>query len=316
MLNPVVGRCQHDALLYASDTELIETIVPFVYAGLSAGDVILVYGDGLQLTVLREALGDDPAIQFADADGLHQNLAATLQSYQQMFDHDTGTVPRGIRSTGPAPLDDDPAANADWIRYEALVNHVLAPYPFQAICTYDTRTQPADRVASARRTHPHVRWAGSRVCSPGYLEPAEVLLQIGPATPPPVEATAPALQIEDGRDLAAVRHELYLAVHDSGLPAESADDFLAAVNEVLVNALQHGQDPVTVRLWCRSDRVHCAVSDAGGGISDPLAGYTSPHSVTEPGGIGLWMARQLCDQLAIGPAFDGGGCTVRLSSAC
>ncbi|MGI8529281.1 MAG: anti-sigma factor RsbA family regulatory protein [Geodermatophilaceae bacterium] len=314
MTNSVASRCLHDALIYGSEAELVASVVPFVRAGLAAGDRVLVSGSESQVALFREAVGDDPRVEFSDSHDHYQTPATALLWYQQLFDRDVSTTVRGIRSVGSVPYTLDPAADADWIRYEAMVNRVMAPYPFHGLCLYDTRTLPADLVTVARRTHAVLVTAGVRSAGSGYQEPKDVLLDIGPSTQrDPLEATSPVLEIDGSRDLAGVRHEIYLAVRATELTVERADDFLAAFNEVAVNALTHGRPPVDVRLWCRPDRLYCTVTDNGPGISDPFAGLLSPHGHSDSTGMGLWMARELCDELTISSP-PGGGCTVALST--
>jgi hypothetical protein len=69
-----------------------------------------------------------------------------------------------------------------------------------------------------------------------------------------------------------------------------------------------------VRVWATPERLLGTVTDQGGGIDDPLAGYV-PARGQDPRrtGMGLWLARQLCDQLKM--ARTPYGFTVRLVSA-
>jgi anti-sigma regulatory factor (Ser/Thr protein kinase) len=84
---------------------------------------------------------------------------------------------------------------------------------------------------------------------------------------------------------------------------------------VVTNAIRYGRPPVGVRLWARSGQFVCTVTDHGDGVTDPFAGYIWPgsreHIPTR--GVGLWLARRLCDRVDV---FDGptapGGTTVRL----
>jgi anti-sigma regulatory factor (Ser/Thr protein kinase) len=60
------------------------------------------------------------------------------------------------------------------------------------------------------------------------------------------------------------------------------------------------------------DRVVCTISDAGPGFDDPFAGYGPAHGDDlSRGGMGLWLARQLCDHVDI--THDDDGVRVRLT---
>jgi anti-sigma regulatory factor (Ser/Thr protein kinase) len=88
----------------------------------------------------------------------------------------------------------------------------------------------------------------------------------------------------------------------AGLTPSRAEEAVLAVNEVATNALLHGGPPAALRVW---------IDDRGTGIEDVLAGAQRP-SATQIGGRGLWITRQLCDDVEI---TNDEGCTVTLRVA-
>jgi anti-sigma regulatory factor (Ser/Thr protein kinase) len=91
------------------------------------------------------------------------------------------------------------------------------------------------------------------------------------------------------------------------------EDFLIAVDEIASNAVRHGHPPVDVALWISSDRLVGSISDGGRGWDDPFAGYGPAHGDDlSRGGMGVWLARQLCDHVDI--IHRGEGVTVRLTT--
>ena len=64
----------------------------------------------------------------------------------------------------------------EWGRYEAMVNHAMQRYPISAICAYDTRSTPAEMLASGPATHPYLAHGGEHRSNPYYVEPAGVLI--------------------------------------------------------------------------------------------------------------------------------------------
>jgi anti-sigma regulatory factor (Ser/Thr protein kinase) len=79
------------------------------------------------------------------------------------------------------------------------------------------------------------------------------------------------------------------------------------------NALRHGRPPVSLRMWANGERLVCTITDRGAGFEDPFIGYGPAHgSDLSLGGMGLWLARQLCDHVDITP--DGDGVQVRLTT--
>ena len=57
----------------------------------------------------------------------------------------------------------------------------------------------------------------------------------------------------------------------------------------------------------------CTIRDAGAGPADPFAGYRPAHGEDlSAGGMGLWLARQLCDHVVL--RRDERGSSVRLAT--
>ena len=103
-----------------------------------------------------------------------------------------------------------------------------------------------------------------------------------------------------------------LAAHAArlDLSEEKVDHLLIVANELATNAIRHGAGIGRLRLWRDATTLYCHVSDHGPGIADPSAGTTPPAQL-DTGGHGLWICRQLCDDLIItnaGP--DDHGVTV------
>lgn len=136
-----------------------------------------------------------------------------------------------------------------------------------------------------------------RRVNPDYRSPADLLSRWSDPPVLPVECSAPTA-----------------AGHEHHGPS-AGDEYLLAVDEVLANALVHGGPPVALRLWVRHSEVVTTVTDPGGGFADAFIGYaTRSASVTDGRAprrqMGLWLARQMCDELSF--RHDEEGFTVRL----
>jgi anti-sigma regulatory factor (Ser/Thr protein kinase) len=95
---------------------------------------------------------------------------------------------------------------------------------------------------------------------------------------------------------------------------EAVENAILAVDEVAANGLRHGRPPVQVALWLTTAGLVCDITDAGTGITDPLAGYTPPDPLQLlEGGVGLWMTRRLCEDVTTG--WTPAGFTVRVALA-
>jgi serine/threonine-protein kinase RsbW len=97
------------------------------------------------------------------------------------------------------------------------------------------------------------------------------------------------------------------------LPATVADDMVLAIDEAVANALGHGSSgggQVAVGLTVQDDWVEARVVDAG-----PTTGPPSiPQRLPDPlalGGRGLWLIRELTDEVRVERAGQGTRLTMR-----
>ena len=59
-------------------------------------------------------------------------------------------------------------------------------------------------------------------------------------------------------------------------------------------------------MWRDPHSVYCQVTDRGPGIGDPAVG-TTPPDLDRTSGRGMWICRQLCDELVIASTDQGDG---------
>ncbi|MGN6695354.1 MAG: ATP-binding protein [Aquihabitans sp.] len=130
-----------------------------------------------------------------------------------------------------------------------------------------------------------------------------------PYRPSTVESQRPLLELEDPAPVEARRALVPLA-EAAGLQGTEADDLRSAVSEVVTNAVMYGEAPVRVTGWASPGQVVVTVSDCGRGPSETELGQAPLDREAGQGGLGLWMARQLCRELVMGT--HDGGFTVRL----
>ncbi len=297
-----VGHYSHDALLHSNDEELVRGTQLFVAQGLASGGSVLVHGTKDRVEMLRAVLGSHPRLEYGLDEDLYLSPSSTLFAYQHKLAE--SPEPLELWATGTVPLGDR-SGHAAWGRYESLVNEVLGPYAFHGLCTYDTETLPATTLAAAKATHQHIGAGDERCTSAEYKHPADFLDDPLAAVPDAPE-TRPAvvMTLDDAEDLKSARWVVRRsALSSSAVSRDAIDGFLTAVNEVLVNGLQHAGTPVQLSLWVSPARLVCRVTDAGPGMADPLTGYRYPEPT---GPKGLWVARQLCDDLFVRSSPDRG----------
>jgi anti-sigma regulatory factor (Ser/Thr protein kinase) len=112
-------------------------------------------------------------------------------------------------------------------------------------------------------------------------------------------------------NLSRVRALVLKHAQEAGLPAARASDLVIAVSEVAANTLRHTSSHGTLAIWHDEVEVVCEVHDKGI-IADPLAGLYPPAPDAD-GGHGLWLVRQVCDDVELTSGSDG--TTVRMHMA-
>lgn len=114
-----------------------------------------------------------------------------------------------------------------------------------------------------------------------------------------------------GWGLAGARRALGRTARRAGLPEARVTDLIIAANEILTNALIHGGGGARLRIVASEHALVCEVMDQGEGF-DPSRVPSGPPDVgTSPEhGMGLWIARTLCDEVRV--EQGGQGATVRM----
>ena len=181
------------------------------------------------------------------------------------------------------------------------------------MCSSDLRrSTPADGIGVALATHPLLRTPDGRAPNPDHQDP-RAFLAARPTIDEPLQRTTPVLAVDDAPSLPGLRHQLGDALLGAAGSSDAEEDFHLAVSEVAANAFRHGTRPISARLWAAPDRLICTISDAGSSYSDPLGGYRPAHGDDlSRGGMGLWLARKLCDHVDL--LSTSSGFTVRLVS--
>jgi anti-sigma regulatory factor (Ser/Thr protein kinase) len=306
---------RHVAGTGGPDERSAQALLPALRAGLDAGSpVVLACSPGLGAGLragLGTALGEG-AVHVVDPEQLGGRAPDALAGYTALLDRFTlgGTRLQLVTDSSGVATAGVPA----WLQTEALLNHVLADRDLDHFCVLDPHQLGADH-ATALSCHPAVLSDGAFAGNSAWREPADVLrsLWTDPG-PDPVESTPPTLHVADVGSVRDLRRALTASLAAGPLDPDEAEDLVLAIDEVVVNAAEHGVPPVDVRLWVTEQRVLCAVADRGPGFEEPLAGYGPAHGRDlSVGGMGLWLARRAVDRMTTGPRADGDGCVVRLA---
>ena len=320
-MDRAAGSGTHRVLLGASDTELSDGTIAFVCAGLDAGEPVVLACTDPTAEVLQKALADRPEVIWADWGDVYGNgPAAAITAVRRLGNRYRSPQSQAVRVVLEPFAGPDRETWREWQRYDAVLDHqleeaeLIGEDPLLVLCLCDTRRVPGPLVEAARATHPLLQADGREEPNPDHVDAAEYLADL-PVPAEPLESREPLVRADSVRDLRGLRRDLAArAAH--ALPAGSEpalEDFLLAVDEMTTNALRHGRPPVDLRLWADEKRLVCTITDRGAGLQDPFIGYGPAHGDDlSLGGMGLWLARQLCDHVDI--TMTGDGVHVRLTT--
>jgi anti-sigma regulatory factor (Ser/Thr protein kinase) len=306
-------RYVHDALLYDSPGTLVDIAVPWLLDGLAAGDAAVVATSAGTADILRDAVDNDPRVHVLERGDVYRARTPTaITTFRGLAEQRAAEGVARVRVVGEVDFGPTERDWLEWQRYESVINEALGGWPLWGLCVFDTQRLPEPLLQSALHTHSHVVGAdGRRVPNPRFTEPSTYLRSL-PVPSEPLEDTPPRLWAQDVADFIGLRHAVAAELGTVDAPRDLVEDFLLAVDEMTSNAVRHGGPPVSLRLWIAGDRIVCSIRDRGPGFDDPFAGYGPAHGDDlSRGGMGLWLARQLCDHVDI--AADDDGVAVRLT---
>lgn len=193
----------HEAILYDSEDQFLSVAVPFVQEGVSADEIVMVNLGPAAGDPLHAEIFDGPLVRFGDYSA-YAHPVSTLAQYQRQLDTEIANGAVGFTAVGAVDFDKQQVRWREWMRYEALINHVFATYPFHGLCTCDTRLVAPEIIDGVRRAHPGLHNRGEYTPDNAeYVGAAEFMGLPEYAPPPdPLEAQEPVLDVADVTNLA------------------------------------------------------------------------------------------------------------------
>jgi anti-sigma regulatory factor (Ser/Thr protein kinase) len=300
------GNFAHEAFFYADVDGFLAGSMPFLRAGLDAGEPVLAAVPPPGIDALQVALGNDAdAVSYVDMTLVGRNPTGIIPTVLLAFmDEHPG---RRVSMIGePTWPERSPAGYLTAVQHEALINLAFAEQDVSILCPYGTvGLQPTAR-EDVGRTHPFVVEGGARTASVQYADPTTVAATcLLPLPDPPV---APESLTFAAGTLRSVRALVRTHAAQAGMSDERTNEFQIAVNEVATNTIVHTDGPGTLRIWREDDVVVCEISDEGR-ITDPLAGRRRVGA-DETSGRGLLLAAVMSDLLQI--VVGESGNTIRI----
>jgi hypothetical protein len=190
---------EHICGFYRGPAERDEVLLPYLRAGLSAGDVCICVVDGQTPQAVATALGDA-----ADVDYWMRHEQLEVRTSDEAYLRTGCFAPDDMlgfwdgligRALGPGGFGFARAVGEmTWalraapgverlIGYEAQLNRYLPRYPQVLLCLYDLKQFTGDVVIDLLKTHPKVLLSGMLLDNPYYLEPEEFLAVRSEPTP-------------------------------------------------------------------------------------------------------------------------------------
>jgi anti-sigma regulatory factor (Ser/Thr protein kinase) len=302
--HPDAALLVHEALLYSTPGEFVESTEPFLRAGLERGERAFVITNQLNMGPLRAALaGVADDVDWEDTAAWFPKPVDRIQALDRYVRDQLDRGAPRVRIIDESMWPEDSiGAVSELKRFESVCNVVLAALPVWMICPYNASLFN-HILPDAYRTHPLIRDARvTREASTSYLQPGEFFQVLDAEHElPPAPRDARVLRFETSREARALAGAEASA---AGLHADRIQDLELATSEVATNAIRHARQGAELRVWTMPDEVVCQVSDTGDGMTDRMAGYGEPN---EPhvGGWGLLLARKLCDSVEVRTTSEG-----------
>jgi anti-sigma regulatory factor (Ser/Thr protein kinase) len=304
----------HGAAVVSGPDELLAVALPFLDAGLRAGDLVALTCPQETVQLISRELGEraravesDPRMSLLGA-----RAPDALTMCRRYLERAMASGSGRLRVVTEVDFGNDPADWREGQRFESVYNRLLGSAPVSAVCLYDRDRLPAAVVASAAQTHPEVVHGAAWSPSPRFQDPGLYVPSL-PLPREPVEDAEPIFAVDDARTLAGLRHQLGAVIASLVPDRDQQEDLHLAAAEIAANAFRHGVRPVSARVWADGNRVICVISDRGTSYADPFSGFTPAHGLDlSNGGMGLWLARKLWDHVDVLPTDEG--LSVRLST--
>jgi anti-sigma regulatory factor (Ser/Thr protein kinase) len=112
-------------------------------------------------------------------------------------------------------------------------------------------------------------------------------------------------QAFNGDSLYALRSAAAAHAAEAGLPPGRVTDLVLAVHELAGNAVRHGGGRGRLRMRADGQALHCEVTDSGPAPARAPGGTRGDAQWPVVHGHGLWVIRQLADQVSVRSGPDG-----------
>jgi anti-sigma regulatory factor (Ser/Thr protein kinase) len=288
----------HEALIYHDEAEFDAAMHAFLHEAAAAGEPVLVALPGPHLDRVRETLGDAVAdTRWEDLEQVARNPSCLLSVIEEWVASHDGRARVVSEVVWPGRTH---AEAIEALRHEALINHALAESGATVMTPFDARHLDEEILAGVEMTHPTVVEGGRRRAGAAYTDPLSSAFgelwplgdPAGPVSEHPLDGT-----------LRELRHAIAKDPALASLSPQRRSDLVFAINEAASNAVKHGNERCTTRIWHDGDEVVTEIRTHSG-VQDVMAGRRRPAADALEG-RGLWLINQVCDLVELRSGASG-----------
>jgi hypothetical protein len=197
----------HVCAMFFGRRERDDIVVPYLEAGLRAGDKCICIVDAPPLDDLAASIGDEREIEGYIASEQLELLSpvdlylrvspfsseSMIEWWQDSLAAATSSgIYRFSRATGEMPGEWQSIARAEWFRYESELNRFLKDHPETIICLYDLDRFGGGFMIDLLRTHPKLLMGGLLLENPHWRPPGSFVPAGAPRRRQPSSGTGRA----------------------------------------------------------------------------------------------------------------------------
>jgi len=293
---------RHEAVFYDGLDDFVAQMSAFIGEAVCAGEPVLVVVGAEKIERLQDVLGTPEGVAFIDMSDVGGNPARIIPVWRDFVDRHAGEGGR-FRGIGePIWAERSAAELVECQRHESLLNVAFADASaFWLVCPYDTTTLPVDVLDEAMRSHEYVSKSCAGELSGTYSGVESFTRPFdAPLADPPPDAATMAVSIDTLQDVRRLVARYAQAAHFDKL---RATDLVFVANEIASNSIVHAGGHGVFKIWRDNGSVVCETQDEGR-IVHAMVGRERPQGL-QVGGLGLWLANQLCDLVQIRTFDDG-----------
>ncbi|MCV7400826.1 sensor histidine kinase [Mycobacterium fragae] len=281
----------HPALLYRTQQEYLDCLLPFITESVKADAAVLVAVPGPNLALLDEALGSSADhVVMADMTLAGRNPGRILGEVLSSFVEKHRDQP--VRMVGePIWPSRSELEYPACVQHEALINHAFTGRDVTVVCPYDVAQLDPDVIVDAHCTHPVLWQHGSSEQDSPTFAPDEVWARYN--QPLSSDPTAVKYTARNLADLSGARAFAGAYAQWFGLPPRKTADLQLIASELATSSLTETGGPCRLALWRYDGHMVCEARD-GGYLDDPLTGRR-PYGSDNARGRGLYVVNAVAD---------------------